>query len=64
MKSITMNQVDALNTGELNRKSASVFRTIVEQLKAASSETPQISEYREENLLDKHMGPEIRRMRW
>ena len=64
MKSITMNQVEALNTDELSRKTVGIYRAIVNQLNAASSETPQTPDYREENLLDKNMGPEIRRMRW
>lgn len=66
MKSFTANstQPELLNADELGGKTINVYKTLCKRLRTEGSETPRIPGYREENLLDENMGPEIRRMRW
>ena len=52
------------NAKHLSRKAVSAYKVIREQVRAITAETPHVPDYREQNLLDSNIGPEIRRIWW
>jgi len=66
VKVITMNtrQAEVLNQEILSRNTVSAYNAICEKFRAMISETPHFTDYREQNLLNPNMGPEIRRKNW